>query len=72
MFLHALSHRAYRPLLPLSRYEAEEDPGVCTAMERTAELFLANAEQPEIIEETPHSAETGDRNGGAAGRHAAQ
>ena len=37
-------------------YEAEENPGVCAAMERTAELFIAGNIAPEIVEEPPSSA----------------
>lgn len=42
------------------RYEAEEDPGVCAAMERTAELFIAGNIVPDVVEEPTAADGTGN------------
>lgn len=44
----------------MRRYEGEEHPGVCSAMERTAELFIAGNIAPDMLEEETPAAESGD------------
>ncbi len=38
---------------------------MCSAMERTAELFIAGSGEPEIVEEAPPAAEGGGGDGTA-------
>lgn len=42
------------------RYEAEENSTVCQSMERTAELFISGAADPEFVEEEEASEQPGD------------
>lgn len=42
------------------RYEAEENSTVCQSMERTAELFISGAADPEIVEEEEAAEQPGD------------